>query len=237
MDQERANTITHAIGVAASLLGGAALVVLAALRGTAWDIVGVSIFAGALIILYSASTAYHAARHPAVRVRLKVLDHSAIYVLIAGSYTPFMIGRLRGGWGWSLFGVIWGLALAGVVFKVFVMGRRASAAASGAGSPAAVTPGSRRPDRLRLVSTGITWPWAGSPSLPRVPCSAGSRPSPSSGCWPAALPTPPVHPSITRHGSATPTPLAPVRAGRQCVPRPGHCQHHSERFHQQEIRR
>ena len=128
---ERANTITHAIGVAASVLGGAGLIVLAALRGTAWDVVGVSVFAGTLILLYTASTAYHAARHPVVRVRLKVLDHCAIYLLIAGSYTPFTIGGLRGGWGWSLFGVIWGLAVAGVVFKFFFTGR------------------------FRLVSTGI----------------------------------------------------------------------------------
>ena len=128
---EWANTLTHAIGMAASGVGGAILIVLAALRGTAWDVVGVSVFTGALIALYGASTAYHATRHPQVRRRLKVLDHSAIYVLIAGTYTPFMIGRLRGGWGWSLFGVIWGLALAGVVFKLFFAGR------------------------FRLVSTGI----------------------------------------------------------------------------------
>jgi hemolysin III len=121
--EDWANTVTHAVGVAASALGGAALIVLAAMRGTAWDVVGVSVFVGALIALYSASTAYHAVRHPVARVRLKVLDHCAIYLLIAGTYTPFMIGRLRGGWGWSLFGVIWGLALAGVVFKLFFTGR------------------------------------------------------------------------------------------------------------------
>lgn len=121
--EELANTLTHAIGVAASLVGGAILIGLAALRGSAWDIVGVSIFAATLLALYGASTAYHAARQPQVRRRLKVLDHCAIYLLIAGSYTPFMIGRLRGGWGWSLFGVIWGLALFGVLFKLFFTGR------------------------------------------------------------------------------------------------------------------
>jgi hemolysin III len=121
--EERANTITHALGVAAGAVGGTILVVLAVLRGTAWDVVGVSIFVAALLALYAASTAYHASRHPRVRRRLKVLDHCAIYLLIAGSYTPFMIGRLRGGWGWSLFGVIWGLALAGIAFKLFFTGR------------------------------------------------------------------------------------------------------------------
>jgi hemolysin III len=121
--EELANVLTHAIGVAAGAIGGAMLIVLAVLRGTAWDVVGVSVFTGALIALYGASTAYHAARHPRVRQQLKVLDHCAIYLLIAGSYTPFMIGQLRGGWGWSLFGVIWGLALVGVVFKLFFTGR------------------------------------------------------------------------------------------------------------------
>lgn len=121
--EELANALTHALGVAASVGGGAVLIVLAAVRGTAWDVVGVSVFVATLIALYAASTAYHAARRPQVRRRLKVLDHCAIYLLIAGTYTPFMIGRLRGGWGWSLFGVIWGLALFGVVFKLFFTGR------------------------------------------------------------------------------------------------------------------
>jgi len=153
MDQERANTMTHAIGIAASLLGGAGLIVLAALRGSAWDVVGVSIFTAALVILYTASTAYHAARHPAVRVRLKVLDHCAIYLLIAGTYTPFMIGRLRGGWGWSLFGVIWGLAAAGVILKLSWTGWRGGDSAPERSHPEAARPGPRA--RVRLLSTGI----------------------------------------------------------------------------------
>jgi len=121
--EDRANTITHASGIAASVAGGAALIVWAALRGDAWKIVGVSVFVTTLLLLYSASTAYHAVRAPGLKARLKVLDHGAIYLLIAGTYTPFMIGDLRGGWGWSLFGVIWALALTGIVFKVFYAGR------------------------------------------------------------------------------------------------------------------
>jgi hemolysin III len=121
--EDRANTITHASGIAASAAGGAALIVWAALRGDAWKIVGVSVFVATLLLLYSASTAYHAVRSPALKARLKVLDHGAIYLLIAGTYTPFMIGDLRGGWGWSLFGVVWALALSGIVFKVFYTGR------------------------------------------------------------------------------------------------------------------
>jgi hemolysin III len=154
-NEDWANTLTHAIGVAASALGGATLIVLAALRGSGWDVVGVSIFTAALIALYGASTAYHATRRPQVRRHLKVLDHCAIYLLIAGTYTPFTIGRLRGGWGWSLFGVIWGLALAGVVCKVFFTGWRGSAAAPKRSRPEAARPDLQAPDRFRLVSTGI----------------------------------------------------------------------------------
>jgi hemolysin III len=121
--EELANATTHAVGVVASIIGGAFLIVLAALRGNAWSVVGVSVFVAALVLLYLASTLYHAARSPVTKRRLKTLDHCAIHVLIAGTYTPFLIGTLRGGWGWSLFGVIWGLAIGGVVFKLFFAGR------------------------------------------------------------------------------------------------------------------
>lgn len=115
--------LTHGVGVLGSLAGGAALVVAAALGGDPWMVVGVSIFAASLVLLYSASTAYHAVRPGRLKERLMVLDHAAIYVLIAGSYTPFVLGSLRGGWGWALFGVVWGLAVAGFVFKWFFTGR------------------------------------------------------------------------------------------------------------------
>ena len=120
---EWANTATHGLGVAASVVALCILVVFAARGGDAWEIVGVSIFGATLVLLYLASTLYHAAAQPHIKARLKVFDHSAIYLLIAGTYTPFMIGILRGGWGWSMFGVIWGLAVAGVVFKLFFTGR------------------------------------------------------------------------------------------------------------------
>lgn len=121
--EEIANTVTHGLGVVASLAVGTLLIVRASLSGTVWQIVGVSVFTASLIALYSASTLYHAARRPATKARLKIVDHAAIYLLIAGSYTPFTLGELRGGWGWSLFGVIWGLAACGVVFKLFLTGR------------------------------------------------------------------------------------------------------------------
>ncbi len=107
----------------ASVGGAAALIVMAALSGDVWRIVSTAVFGTTLVTLYSASTLYHAARTSRAKARLKVVDHCAIYVLIAGSYTPFMLVGLRGGWGWSLFGVAWGLAVAGIVFKLFFTGR------------------------------------------------------------------------------------------------------------------
>jgi hemolysin III len=121
--QELANALTHGVGVLAALAGGAVLVTLASLRGDPWKIVGAAVFTATLVLLYAASTLYHAVNAPQAKRRLKVLDHAAIYLLIAGTYTPFTLGGLRGGWGWSLFGVIWGLAVAGVVFKLFAAGR------------------------------------------------------------------------------------------------------------------
>lgn len=121
--EEVANVVTHGIGALASLAAAAALIIYASLHGDGWEIVGVSIFATTLVALYTASTLYHAARPAALRARLKLLDHSAIYLLIAGTYTPFMIGELRGGWGWSMLGIIWGLAVVGIGLKLVFIGR------------------------------------------------------------------------------------------------------------------
>jgi hemolysin III len=121
--EEVANTIIHGIGLLLSIVGFAVLLVLAALRGTAWHIVACSIYGATLICLYTASTLYHAVISPGVKRALRIFDHSAIYLLIAGTYTPFLLVSLRGPWGWSLFGVIWGLALAGVLFKFWFVER------------------------------------------------------------------------------------------------------------------
>ena len=120
---EIANVVTHGLGVLLSVGAGAALIALAALQAGTREMISVAIFSASLVVLYSASTLYHAARHPATKARLKVLDHCAIFVLIAGTYTPFTIAAIRGEWGWSLFGVIWGMALLGIVFKLFFTGR------------------------------------------------------------------------------------------------------------------
>jgi len=121
--EELVNAWTHAVGIVAGALGGAVLITLAAQQRDARLVVGTAIFTATMILLYTASTLYHWSVREHVRRRLQVLDHAAIYLLIAGTYTPFTIAGLRGGWGWSLFGTIWGLAAAGVVFKLFATGR------------------------------------------------------------------------------------------------------------------
>lgn len=121
--EELCNAITHGIGAVASLAGGAVLVTLAAVSGGARQVVGAGVFAATLVLLYVASTLYHAIPVARVKARLKVLDHCAIFLLIAGTYTPFTLVALRGAWGWALFGTVWGLATLGVVFKLFFTGR------------------------------------------------------------------------------------------------------------------
>jgi hemolysin III len=121
--EELANALTHGVGVVASVAGGAALITLAAVFGNAWQIASATVFVTCLILLYTASTLYHSFRDETIKRRLKVLDHCAIYLLIAGTYTPFTLIALRGVWGWSLFGVVWTLALAGVIFKLYFTGR------------------------------------------------------------------------------------------------------------------
>ncbi len=121
--EEIANAFTHGLGVILAIGGGAVLVSLAWTYTGAREIVSVTVFSLALVLLYTASTLYHAVRHPALKSRLKVLDHCAIFLMIAATYTPFTIAAMRGGWGWSLFGVVWGLAVFGIVFKLFFTGR------------------------------------------------------------------------------------------------------------------
>jgi len=121
--EELANALTHGIGAVAALVAGAVLIILAAIHGDGWQLAGAIVFGAALLFLYTASTLYHAISNPRTKRRLQVLDHCAIYLLIAGTYTPFTLIGLRGPWGWSLFSAIWCLALAGVIFKLFYTGR------------------------------------------------------------------------------------------------------------------
>lgn len=111
---EKFNAITHLVGALLAIAGTVILIVLAALEGDPWKVVSVSIYGATLILLYTFSTFYHSFRGRA-KIILRKLDHNGIYLLIAGSYTPFCLVTLRGAWGWSLFGVEWGLALFGIL--------------------------------------------------------------------------------------------------------------------------
>jgi len=121
--EELFSAITHGVGVLASLIGGAVLITLAVIFGDGRQLAGAVVFVTALVLLYTASTLYHAFRHEGIKARLKILDHCAIFMLIAGTYTPFTLIALSGGWGWWMFGIIWTLAVVGVVFKLFFTGR------------------------------------------------------------------------------------------------------------------
>lgn len=112
--EERLNSISHFIGAAVSLAGLAVLVVFASRQGNPWKIVSFSIYGSTLFLLYLFSTLYHSL-HGKAKAVFKKLDHAAIYLLIAGTYTPFTLVTLNGAWGWSLFGVVWGLAIIGIV--------------------------------------------------------------------------------------------------------------------------
>jgi len=128
--EEIANGTTHGAGFFLGTAALAVMVVFAALRGTAWHVVSCSIYGATLVLLYLSSTLYHSLTNPRAKRVFKVLDHASIYLLIAGTYTPFALVTLRQSWGWPLFGIIWGLAAAGIVFKSFFAHRfrRASTA-------------------------------------------------------------------------------------------------------------
>ncbi len=121
--EEKLNIITHAIGLILSIIAFILLIIKATEFGSVWNVVAVSIFGVSLIVLYAASTLYHSATKKELRYKLQIFDHSAIYVLIAGTYTPFTIITLNGITGWLIFGISWGMALVGVTLKLFFTGR------------------------------------------------------------------------------------------------------------------
>ena len=116
--EEVANAISHGVGFLAATAAIPVLVVSAVRHGGTADVVGASVFGAAMALLYLTSTVYHALPPGTAKGWLRRLDHSAIYFLIAGTYTPFTLGVLGGGWGWSLFGVVWGLAAVGIVVNL-----------------------------------------------------------------------------------------------------------------------
>jgi hemolysin III len=114
---EKFNAWTHLVGAVLASIGAVWLLVIASMAGDAWKIVSVAVYGVALVLLYSASTVYHSVRGRA-KVIMQKVDHLSIYLLIAGSYTPFCLVTLRGPWGWTLFGIVWGLAVIGMLQEI-----------------------------------------------------------------------------------------------------------------------
>jgi hemolysin III len=159
--EEIANSVTHGLALLASLVGLPVLIVVAASRGDAWQIAGAALFGATLVLLYSASTLYHALPPSRAKRVFRVLDHAAIYLLIAGTYTPFALGALRGSWGWTLLGTIWTLAGAGIALKAslgFRFARASTAVYLLMGWLALVAVG---PLASRIGAAGVAWLLAG----------------------------------------------------------------------------
>ncbi len=119
LGEEVANSVSHGVGFVAAAVGAPFLLGSVAGSGRIMEVVAAAVFVGTVLLAYLASTLYHAFPWPRAKAALRKLDHASIFLLIAGSYTPFTLGVLRGGWGWTLFGTIWTLALAGVLLKAF----------------------------------------------------------------------------------------------------------------------
>jgi hemolysin III len=123
LGEEIAHSITHGIGAGLSIAGLTLLVVLAVLHGNVYQTVSFSIYGSTLIVLYVASTLYHSFQHPTVKRIFRVIDHASVFLLIAGTYTPFLLVGIRGTWGWSLLVIVWGLAILGASFKALFIRR------------------------------------------------------------------------------------------------------------------
>ncbi len=123
LPEEMLNTLTCGAGLCLSVAAAALLVIKASIQGDAWCVVSASIYGASLVLLFFFSTLYHSIRAKKAKQILEIFDHCTIYLLIAGTYTPFTLVTLRGPWGWSLFGSVWGLALCGILFKIFFINR------------------------------------------------------------------------------------------------------------------
>ena len=121
--EEIANSVTHGIGIVAAIAGLAVLTSFATLHGDRLNVFGCAVFGATLILLYTTSTLYHSIYAKQLKPLFRALDHSAIFLLIAGTYTPFMLGNLRGPWGWSLLAAIWTIGILGIVLRLFLRGR------------------------------------------------------------------------------------------------------------------
>lgn len=116
--EEMVNALTHGVGALMAVAAATLLITLASLDGDPWKIVSVSIYGGCLFLLYAASALYHGIQHVKAKTLLNIFDHCSIYLLIAGTYTPFLLVTIRGPWGWGLFGVVWTFAAVGIVLKI-----------------------------------------------------------------------------------------------------------------------
>ena len=162
LGEEIANSVSHGVGLVAAVVAVPVLMVAAVRHGDAATVVGASVFAGAMVLLYLTSTLYHALPRNRAKRFFHVLDHGAIFLMIAGTYTPFTLGVMRGGWGWTLFGLVWGLALIGIVLKAIGGPRRHPRLSTGL----YVAMGwliviAIQPLRLHLPTPGILWLLAG----------------------------------------------------------------------------
>jgi hemolysin III len=159
--EELFNSISHGIGLLLSIPALILLVVFSCIEGSVWHIVSFSIYGVSLVTLYLASTLYHSAKRPEIKKRLNVFDHSAIYLLIAGTYTPFVLVSLRGIWGWSLFGIIWGLALVGIILKIVFEARHKIVSATAYVLMGLVIVVAIKPLLNSLNTSGLVWLFAG----------------------------------------------------------------------------
>jgi len=119
IEEEIANSISHGLGLVLSLGALFGLIILTALRGDLWHVIGCTVYGVSLVTVYLASTLYHGIQNPQIKLFLRKVDHLAIFFLIGGTYTPFTLVNLRGPWGWTLFGLVWGIALVGILIKLF----------------------------------------------------------------------------------------------------------------------
>ncbi len=161
LGEEVANGITHGIGAVLSIAALIILVSTAVVHGTAWHVASFSVYGASLILLFTASTLYHSVQHPRLRPILRRLDHASIYLLIAGTYTPFTLTSLRGPWGWSLFAVVWGIALLGILFKLFFIGRLEVLSTLAYLGMGWLGPVAYRELMAQIPANGLTWLIAG----------------------------------------------------------------------------
>lgn len=159
--EEIANTLSHGVGLLAAVVAAPILIVNAAQRGGAASVVGASVFAATVGLLYGSSVLYHAMPPSRAKGIFQVIDHGAIFLLIAGTYTPFTLGVLSGAWGWSLFGLVWGLAAAGVALKATRGVRHPKLSLSLYLAMGWVAVVAVRPIWLRIPPAGIFWLVAG----------------------------------------------------------------------------